>query len=223
MGCATEVEDSANAGGIQHLPALRFNLEFTRPAQLHQRPGLEVGAANVHRHPAVIIRAAAALIRCDGGDRQGQQVGTQHRRGIGLRLGGAHQDVVITRLGARDQQLLIRVQGAAVAGIKQGSGGHISPAEIEFAAAPIGGRIQADAQGFSRRHTHLVKLLSTRIQTQGQRRGQLQLRHANLQATGGHAQAIVRFSWCDVQPGLAVGDRTLKDFVIDIWPYDHAP
>ena len=92
---------------------------------------------------------------------------------MGLRLGRAHQDVVIARLGARDQHLLIRVQGTAVAGIKPRSRGHISPADIEFTAAAIGGRIQADAQGFSRRHTQLVKLLPTRTQTQGQRRGQL--------------------------------------------------
>jgi hypothetical protein len=46
------VEDGADMGGVEHLPALGLGLEHARARELDQGAGLEVRTVEVDRHPA---------------------------------------------------------------------------------------------------------------------------------------------------------------------------
>ena len=133
-----QVKHRADVGGVQHLPALGLDLKLTGPGQLDQGTGRKTRAFDVHRHPAVVVVTHTALVRGDFGDGQRQQVSAQRYRRIKTALAGAHQDVVIARLGGGHQQGLVGRDGVAVGHIKQAGGGHVVPADVHLVGTGAG-------------------------------------------------------------------------------------
>ena len=152
-----QVKNGADVRGVQHLPALGFDLELAGPAQLDQRARRKAGTFNVHRDPAVRIVAGAALVGRDAGDGQRQQIGAHGGGGGRVKLAPAHQHVIIPRLGAGDQHLLVGRHGVAVGRVKRVAVGDVAPADVELGGAGVGSRVHLDAQRLAGGHADLVK------------------------------------------------------------------
>ena len=151
------VENRTDMRGVQHLPAGRLGLKHARARQLHDRAGLEAGAVDVQRHPAMRAVAHAAAVGRHLRDRQGQQIRAQ-RGGYLVAAARAHQDVVIAGLRAGDHHLLVAGSGIAVRRVVGKRGGHVAVADVQLVVAAGLLRIEHHAQGLSRRHADLVQL-----------------------------------------------------------------
>ena len=152
-----QVEHGADVRRVQHLPALGLDLELARPGQFDQGTSGKARALDVHRHPAVIVVADAALIGRDLGDGQRQQVGPQGDRRGGGRLARAHEHVVVARLGGRDQHLLVGADRVVVGGVIEAAGGHIVPADVDLVGTEDGAGVEQQPQGFAGSDADLVE------------------------------------------------------------------
>ena len=222
VGHVAQIEGGADQRGGYHLPAGRLDLEFTRTAQLDQRAGGEACAFYVHRHPAVRIVTGAALVGRDTGDGQRQQFGAQRHRRAGGLLARAHQQVVITGLGAGDHDLLVGRDRLIVGGVEGVAGGDVAPAQPDLVGARRGAGIEREAQRLALGHGQAVQPHVAAAQRGGHQRADRQRGHFHAQRGGGGG-AVVGLARRHVQAGLGVGDAAFEDLVVEVGPHDDAP
>ena len=218
----TQIEHRADVRRIQHLPARGFDLVYARSRELHQRPGLEACAVDVQRDPAMGVIARAALVGRYLCDRERQQVGAQRDRRAGVALAALHQDVVIPRLSARNQDLLIRRDRVAVCGIEGVAGRNVAVADIDLVGAGLGGRIQTHAQRLARSDADPVQARLAGRERGLQGTGDGEHRHLDLQRRAG-SLAVVGLARRQIQTSGGIDDGALVHFVVQVRTHDDAP
>ena len=217
-----QVEDGADVGGIQHLPAFGFDLELARARELDQRARREAGALDVHRDPAVLVVANAAPVGRDPGDRQRHQVGAQRDRNRRAALARAQQDVVVARLRAWHEHALVGRHRVAVGGIEDACRGHLVPADVDLVGTGRGRGIEPHPQGLACGDADLVEQGPVLAEDHRQRLGERERRHLHMQGGGGGRQ-VVGLARGQLEAGVGIGDLAFEDLVVDVRAHDDAP
>ena len=190
-----QIEDGLDVGRIEHLPALRLDLEYTGARQHYLGARGEGGTVDIERNVLVGRGRSTARRRRDARNRQRDQVGADGDGGVGRRVVRLHQNVIRAGLRRRNDGLLARRQGLRIGRIVVRGSRQGAVLDEHFVVAGGGGRIENHAQGLADRDDDLVQAALPRGQRGLGRRAQRKRGHGhgNRVAFGRCHVAVVQF------------------------------
>ena len=205
VGRVGEVEDGADAGGVEHLVVDGLELGEERADELGDGREVELRAADVEGHVAAVAARLAAQV----GDAEGQEPCLEGDGVVGGAREAAGEDVVVALVGVGHDGGLVGPQVALVGGVVVDRAGQALVADVELVGRGLRLAGEGDLEGLVGGSPDAVEQLLARRQVVGRWDLEEQGLDADLEGVGRGAGVV----------GVL---RPLVDVVVDVGPHDDA-